>query len=418
MKNYGPCVALRPRGDGTVKFRFEVRRNRPKGWPRTRPILINGKDGVRLSDVTPQLEKEIERKAVEFFFELGRMRAQEQKTGAEPAGIKIQRSWEELIELRREHSNWQGLAKASQATYASTQKHIVRLLGGIEGLAPSVVLESQIDRIFLKRIPSAHGRKKAYLEVRRLLEKAVREGWRDPALTISYSCRLPESELRVWTPEDLRCAVTQAITDGERGLARLMIGQWEIGQRLQSVRFFRYGFDYINGCFVYKCRKTNRPVRIRVVNPRARQVLNEGYRHGAYMFTRALDGRPFTGPELTKAYTRVRKQLRGFDQKLQLRQLRHTVVLELALAGCNIPEIASITSHDLASVHHTLKHYLGKNSDLADAAMEKRERRRLEQVAGLSGEIIVEGVRSIFLGDVPKAVRPLAPGEKEPDEQH
>ncbi|WP_148291435.1 hypothetical protein [Brevundimonas abyssalis] len=198
MKNYGPCVAVRPRSDGTVKFRFEVRRNRPRSWPRTRPILINGRDGVRLSEMTPQLEKEVERKAEALFIDLGRMRAQE-LGGVTPAAPKIERSWEELIALRREHSNWLGLKPASRATYASSQKRILSLLGGFEGLAPSIVLESQIDRIFLPRIPSAHRRKAAYLEVRRLLEKAVREGWRDAALTISYSARLPESVLRVWT---------------------------------------------------------------------------------------------------------------------------------------------------------------------------------------------------------------------------
>lgn len=213
----------------------------------------------------------------------------------------------------------------------------------------------------------------------------------------------------MWTADDLRCAVTQAITDGERGLARLLLTQWEIGQRLQSVRVFRYGYQYENGCFFYKCRKTGREIRIEVKNLRARAVLDATYEHGAYMFPSAEDGKPFTGVQLTKAFTRLRRQLKGFDPKLQLRQLRHTVVLELALAGCNIPEIASITSHNLATVHHTLKHYLAKDSELADRAMEKRERRRLEQVSGLSGEVIVDGARRIYIGDLPKAETPQAP---------
>lgn len=407
MKNYGPCVVMRPRKGGLVKFRFEVRRNRPEGWPATRTILVNGRDGVRLADMTPQMEAEVDRQAEALFRQLGQLRALE---AAElPRPPKIERSWEELIALRREHSNWQGLKPASRATYASTQKRIVQLLGWDPALAPSTILESQIDRIFLKRVLSPHRRKALYLETRRLLEKAVRENWRDPALTLNYSCALPASELRVWTADDLRCAVTQAITDGERGLARLLLTQWEVGQRLQSVRFFRYGYQYENGCFFYKCVKTGREIRIELKNPRARAVLDATYEHGAYMFPSAVDGKPFTGPQLTKAFTRLRRQLKGFDPKLQLRQLRHTVVLELALAGCNIPEIASITSHDLATVHHTLKHYLAKDSDLADRAMEKRERRRLEQVSGLSGEVIVDGARRIYIGDLPKAETPQGP---------
>lgn len=33
MKNYGPYVVVRRRRDGTVRFRFEVRRDRPDDWP-------------------------------------------------------------------------------------------------------------------------------------------------------------------------------------------------------------------------------------------------------------------------------------------------------------------------------------------------------------------------------------------------
>ncbi len=406
MKNYGPCVAVRPRLDGTVRFRFEVRRNRPAGWPGSRPILVDGKDGMRLGNLTAAQEAQIEKAAEAMFRELCRLRAQD----ADAQTLKppqIERSWSDLIELRRQHSNWQGLKPKSRQTYASTQKRIVDFLGWDPALQPSTVLESQIDKIFLQRIISPHRRKAAYLEVRRLLEKAVREGWRDPALTISYSARLPKPKLKTWSADDLRCAATQAITEGEYGLARMMFAQWEIGQRLQNVRLFRYGYQYVSGGFHYECVKTGREIRIGVINAQARRILDDAYEHGAYMFPYAATGKPFTGVELSKAFARVRKRLQGFDPKLQFRQLRHTVILELALAGCTVPEIATITGHELSSVHHTLKHYLRPHSEMADRAMEKRERRRLEQVTGIKGELIVEGARSIYIGDLPDVEKPI-----------
>lgn len=77
MKNYGPCVVMRPRKGGLVKFRFEVRRNRPEGWPATRTILVNGRDGVKLADMTPQMEAEVDRQAEALFRQLGQLRALE-----------------------------------------------------------------------------------------------------------------------------------------------------------------------------------------------------------------------------------------------------------------------------------------------------------------------------------------------------
>jgi hypothetical protein len=407
-KNYGPCVVVRPRAGGMVKFRFEVRRNRPEGWPSSRPILVDGRDGVRLADMTPAQEAQIERKAEELFLELARYRAGVKEANQPPA---FYRSWNDLIALRKAHSNWLGLSPATIRTYESVQRRIVDFLGWDEALAPSTILESQVDKIFLTRLTSPYRRKIFYIELRRLLEKAVREGWRDAALTISYKPKVPRPMLRTWTAGDLACAVTQAITDGERGLALLMLAQWEIGQRLRDVRLFRYGYgyDYVDGAFGYIEQKTGREIRIKVVNPSARRMLDANYQHGAYMFPSATTGRPFEGVELTRVFTRLRKRLKGFDQKLHLRQFRHTVVVELALAGCTIPEIATVTGHALSSVHGTLKHYLRGADEMSDVAMAKRERRRLETEAGLKGELIVDGKRCIYIGDLPKVDKPVAP---------
>lgn len=50
---------------------------------------------------------------------------------------------------------------------------------------------------------------------------------------------------------------------------------------------------------------------------------------------------------------------------------RDTAVSRLALAGCTVPEIASITGHDEESVYKLLKHYLALTGDMADAAIAK-----------------------------------------------
>lgn len=62
----------------------------------------------------------------------------------------------------------------------------------------------------------------------------------------------------------------------------------------------------------------------------------------------------------------------GEDNDLHFHDLRGTAVTLLALAGCEVAEIASITGHSLKTVQEILdQHYLGDRAKLADQAMEK-----------------------------------------------
>lgn len=52
--------------------------------------------------------------------------------------------------------------------------------------------------------------------------------------------------------------------------------------------------------------------------------------------------------------------------------LRHSCVVQLARAGCTVPEIAAITGHTLSSVEKILSHYLPRDSQVARNAQIKR----------------------------------------------
>lgn len=56
---------------------------------------------------------------------------------------------------------------------------------------------------------------------------------------------------------------------------------------------------------------------------------------------------------------------------LRDQDLRDTAVTWLALAGCTIPQIASITGHSLKTIENVLKHYLGMHPELARTAIGK-----------------------------------------------
>ncbi len=56
--------------------------------------------------------------------------------------------------------------------------------------------------------------------------------------------------------------------------------------------------------------------------------------------------------------------------------LRGTAVTRLALAGCTSPEIATVTGHSLKDVNAILDaHYLSRDSQLAESAIKKLEKR-------------------------------------------
>jgi len=65
----------------------------------------------------------------------------------------------------------------------------------------------------------------------------------------------------------------------------------------------------------------------------------------------------------------------GIPDGLTFHDLRGTAVTRLAEAGCEVPEIATITGHSLADVEAILDaHYLGRTTKLAVSAVAKLER--------------------------------------------
>jgi integrase len=103
-----------------------------------------------------------------------------------------------------------------------------------------------------------------------------------------------------------------------------------------------------------------------IVHPGTGQAYNEHtYRHEfAEVRIAAANGIPGTdGPWLIRPMS----SLASFRDQ----DLRDTAVTWLVRAGCDLFEVASITGHELASIHAILKHYLADHPERADAAVAK-----------------------------------------------
>lgn len=63
-------------------------------------------------------------------------------------------------------------------------------------------------------------------------------------------------------------------------------------------------------------------------------------------------------------------------QHLMFMDLRRTAVINLARAGCTVPEIAAITGHSKKTIHEILETYLPTDGEVADNAITKLEAHR------------------------------------------
>lgn len=410
MKTLGLYMRAYPRSDGRVRLRFEVPpRLRPDGWPYSKPVYLDGEDGIDLDNLTPAQDAELQRQAKNHYIDLNRFKARVEGGEAEAPLIAPTRdAWNEAIAIRKDSEKWRRLAERTQESYVHAHRQLITACRRL-GLSLEATTESQFERALRPQFGSEWTRKLIYSELKVLVDHAIVEGLRPPHLLFRPKVRPPEVQLQLWEEHDLHAMVRSALYCNEVGLARLMLLQWEVGQRLTSARNFRYGHHYRDGMVIHRCRKTRREVRIPILNPTARTILDRDYRDGEFLFVRRQDGEPFTERNLSRAFAQLRLRTPGYENsELTIRTLRHTCILQLARAGCYVPEIASVTGHALSWVYETLSSYLGRDTHLSFIAMAKREKLRLD---GIEGEVILQPERRIFLGPVDPAAKPLTPKE-------
>ena len=83
-------------------------------------------------------------------------------------------------------------------------------------------------------------------------------------------------------------------------------------------------------------------------------------------------GVPWTADGFRTSWGKTAKRAGIIDRTFH--DLRGTTVTKLALAGCTVPEIASITGHSMMQVKSILeKHYLARDPQLARGAIAKLE---------------------------------------------
>ncbi|WP_181817324.1 tyrosine-type recombinase/integrase [Paracoccus pantotrophus] len=187
---------------------------------------------------------------------------------------------------------------------------------------------------------------------------------------------------KIWTADD----ITTFMADAPVELQRAMILALHTGQRYGDLIRLEWS-QYSSTTILLRQRKTKALVPIHASRS-LRQMLDGMPRQGENILARA-DGRPWFTDANDKAlskewsahmiacglrpqnYATLTQQEKS--RFLRFNDLRGTAVTLLAEAGCEVPQIASITGHTLQSATRILEKYLAMTPALSKAAIQAFE---------------------------------------------
>lgn len=369
----GRYVTTRPRGDGTHRVFFQVpARLRPSDWPSLTPLPINGERRGDLADAG-------EVKRIQDDARILYERLQAARRGMPNAAPT--RSLRTLVRAYQSSAAWKALKPVTQKGYGTYINHILVWSQTCEPAHPNptYLTRSDIEGFLAlfddKPVTRKHTRK----VLRLVMDQAIALGWRTDNPCDGIRLKVPKSRAGIWEQADVDAYVAAAeapghYTEHRRSIGLIVLLEWEIGQRLTDVRAFRPGseYDQAAGVFRFYQSKTDSYVTV-PISSRLQALLNEAAEGKLFLFTNERSGKAYTHERLSKTFAWVRKAaVKNGARPLLLRWLRHSCVVQLARAGCTVPEIAAITGHSHASVTKILDVYLPRDNQVAWNAQEKR----------------------------------------------
>lgn len=359
----GRFVTVRRRADGTARVLFEVPpRLRPSDWSATIPLPRAGGRIGNLSD--PSEVARIRRDADALYAELQALRRGVVRLPA--------RSLKALVRQWQSTDEWLSLRPTSQKHYEAYIRNILAWSEAAGHPDPTAITRAAVND-FLALFNDRPSTKKHTLKTLRIvMGQAVAAGWRLDNPCADMRVKAPPSKASIWESEDVAAYVAEAEALGRQSIVLIILLEWEIGQRITDVRAFRDGAEYVGGVFRFEQSKTGADVAI-PVSTKLQALLKPATKGQLFMFRDESTGKAYTAERLVKVFAAVRKEVvaKG-GRALKLRWLRHSCVVQLARAGCVIPEIAAITGHTPGSVTNILATYLPRDSQVAWNAQKKR----------------------------------------------
>ena len=181
--------------------------------------------------------------------------------------------------------------------------------------------------------------------------------------------RTPKPRAAVWRPEDVEALCKAALKAGRPSIAlavRLAAG---LGQREGDILRLAWS-QYAGGAFRIRQAKTGAFIEV-PAGEALREELAVAPRRGPVILINENTRRPWRSDTFSHVFADIRAAAKLAH--LQFRDLRRTAVVQLAEAGCTVPEIASITGHSIDRSAAIVEVYLPRNSTMARSAVTKLE---------------------------------------------
>lgn len=357
----GRYVTLRPRADGTFRVLMEVpARLRPSGWSAAIPLPINGERRGDLSD--PAEIKAIQDDAAALY-----ARLLDARLGRGPAAEAPRRDFATLNRSWQQSQGFKAKKPRTQKGYAYYASVVAAWAEAAGNKPVAGMTYEAVERFLALYDDRPTDRRHLKIVLKMLLDHAVALGWRtdNPAARIKVAA--PETEVTIWEMADVRREAWACAAAGQPSIAALIFAEWELGQRLTDARLFRRGAEYLpeDGAFRFWQSKTKSYVTIPVSEELQHMLAAVADPDSLYLFPDR--GGPWDEQRLGHVFADIRTR-----PELQLRALRHSCVVQLARAGCTVPEIAAITGHSPFSVEQILRKYLPRDNEVAWNAQRKR----------------------------------------------
>jgi hypothetical protein len=267
------------------------------------------------------------------------------------------------------------LAAKTRTGYRSDAGILTRLIGGdrLDAITPPVC--QAVKRALKPR--GLHAANGIMRTARLIWSWGVREGLVAKNPWLGHRQFTVRARDQVWLAPQRERFKAEATAMGWPSLAlALDLHVYTVQRPADVIRMARTHWQA--GMLRIRQQKTGRVVH--VPPPRPLREILEALPGGQVLFLLGEAGRAYTVDRLGRRVRTVLDALAAAEPDagwalLQLRDMRRTGVVALAEAGCSVPEIASISGHDVEECERIVNTYLPRTVPLAKAAVRKWDRK-------------------------------------------
>lgn len=323
---------------------------RPDTWPRT----------IRLNDEIGEMFRQAE--------DLN-MRLKAEQGGA-PAAAHLKGSFPWLLQKYNQSPRYKDLSPRTKILYDWCAREVIQW--SKEAGHPHIknVTRPTVFNFLEEFNDKPTKKKKIYVFIRVLLGFACDIGEIETNPALSMRVKEAEVTVHIWTDAEIAAIVAKADELDYKSIGTAVLLAAETGQRQGDVLSLRYGQDYKDGRFMFRQSKTKEIMSFNATILLKSRLTDA--EEGLIVPTKS--GGRFMQRNFFRGFKAARKAAGLGHCKFQT--LRHTAIVRLARAGCTHSEIAAISGHTEASVASILRRYLPRDTEIADNAISKVEKKR------------------------------------------